>query len=988
MQPNKSNSGEVVFGSGYASFKSIFKGEIHLSSAMRSLYATDASSYRELPAAVTFPKDSADVIALIKSAKANKFGIIPRTAGTSLAGQVVGSGVIADVSRTFTKILEVNEEESWVRVQPGVVRDELNRHLESFGLYFGPETSTANRAMLGGMVGNNSCGSNSIVYGSTREHCQEINAILSDGSEVCFKNISQSEFEQKLKLDSLEGQLYRHINSTLRLSVNKEAIEAEFPKPSIPRRNTGYALDMLLHSEVFGGKESGFNFSKLICGSEGTLAFITEIKLGLSPLPPEHKILLCGHFESVDEALHANLIALKYNPSAVELMDHHVLECTKNSISQSKNRFFLKGDPNAVLVIELSRDSEQDLLLDTDKLEAAFKQAAYGYHFARVHKEDIKRVWNLRKAGLGLLSNIPGDAKPVPVIEDTAVDVEDLPAYIAEFNALLKKHDRYCVHYAHAGSGELHLRPILNLKTAEGQRLFRVIAEEVSGLVKKYRGSLSGEHGDGRLRGEFLVTQIGQHNYDLLVDLKKNWDPNGIFNPGKITDTPAMDKSLRFEPGQETKSFSTAFNFRKEQGILRSTEQCNGSGDCRKSHLAGGTMCPSYQVTRNEKDTTRARANILREVMTRSSLENPFADPDIAEVMELCLSCKGCTGECPSNVDMTRLKSEWQHQLHKTNGVSLRTKLFGHANKLNEIGSKVSFLANFALRGPLSFIGKSILGVASERTLPKIASQSFTSWFENSEFPVKENPTGELLFFVDAFTNYLDVEIGKAAVKLLLGLGYTVSLAPAKESGRTYLSKGMLDEAKALAEYNVAKLSGIVNEKLPLVGIEPSAVLSFKDEYPDLVSDQFETQAKSIATHTFLIDDFLANEFEAGRITSDAFDEKEREIYLHGHCHQKALVGPQGSAKALGIPLKNTVTLIPSGCCGMAGSFGYEKEHYSVSMQVGELVLFPAVRNTNHNAIIAAPGTSCRHQIADGTGRSALHPVEILLDALKKQAFF
>ena len=628
--------------------KSELEGELYSDEAIKHIYATDASSYREIPLAVALPKSKNDLKKLIHFAKENKTSLIPRTAGTSLAGQVVGNGIIVDVSKYFTQILEVNKDQKWVKVQPGVIRDELNMHLNTYDLYFGPETSTANRAMIGGMIGNNSCGSNSVVYGSTREHLIEAEVLLSDGSEVVLKSISKSEFDEKCAYKSLEGDLYRNIKNILSDSQNRKRIKENYPKASVTRRNTGYAIDLLADSEPFVEGTELFNFCKLLAGSEGTLAFITEATLALDPIPPKIKGLLCVHFDSIYDSLKANLTALKYNPSASELMDHYILECTKGNIAQRENRFFVQGDPQAVLVVELFGETDKELNDKKESLISELKAQNLGYHFPFVEGDDIKKVWGLRKAGLGLLSNMPGDAKPVPVIEDTAVDVEDLPDYIEEFNAVLKKYDLFCVHYAHAGSGELHLRPIINLKTEEGNQLFRTILEEVAILVKKYKGSLSGEHGDGRLRGEFIPFMIGEENYELLKEVKKAWDPNNIFNPGKIVDTPSMNTSLRFKPGQVTKEFDSILNFDDTYGVLRAAEQCNGSGDCRKTQLSGGTMCPSYMATKNEKDTTRARANILREVLTNSEKANAFDSAEIKEVMDLCLSCKGCKSECPS----------------------------------------------------------------------------------------------------------------------------------------------------------------------------------------------------------------------------------------------------------------------------------------------------------------------------------------------------
>jgi FAD/FMN-containing dehydrogenase/Fe-S oxidoreductase len=967
------------------------EGTLHFDTTMRTLYATDASAYREMPTAVAFPKSVADIKKLIAFARRHHTSLIPRTAGTSLAGQVVGNGIIVDVSRTFNKILEVNPEQHWVRVEPGVIRDELNLFLRPYGLYFGPETSTANRAMIGGMVGNNSCGSNSLIYRSTREHLLSAKAILSDGTETEFKSLNLAEFEAKCQgegtASDLETRVYQAIKAMLSHPEIQQEIRQEFPKATVERRNTGYAVDLLLETNPFTPAAENFNFCKLIAGSEGTLAFLTEIKLNVSPLPPKEIGLLCIHTNTIDEALRANLVALKHHPSACELMDHYILECTKVNIEQRQNRFFVQGDPGAILVVEIARDTPEEVQRIADALIADLKAAGYGYHYPLVTGPDTKRVWTLRKAGLGLLSNIPGDAKPVAVIEDTAVDVEDLPEFIQDFNAILKQHDLYCVHYAHAGSGEIHLRPIINLKTQEGNQLYRTIAEEIARLVKKYKGSLSGEHGDGRLRGEFIPWMVGEKNYRLLEEIKLTWDPDNIFNPGKIVKTPSMNTFLRYEPGQDTPEFDTVFHFRQEQGILRAAELCNGSGDCRKTQLTGGTMCPSYMVTRNEKDTTRGRANILREFLTRSPKVNRFDHEEIKETMDLCLSCKGCKSECPSNVDVAKLKAEFLQHYYDANGVPFRTRLVGNFTKANQLAALAPGMYNFLFKNNFTAgIAKKMMGFAPQRSIPLLQETTLRQWFKkHRQMPKAAAPTkGVVNLFCDEFTNFNDTDIGIKAVLLLEKLGYEVRMPQHEESGRTYLSKGLMREAKKLAQQNVKMLKDLVNGDAPLVGIEPSAILTLRDEYLDLVDEDQLGDARKIAANSWLFDEFIDMERFKGNITADAFTREKRHIKLHGHCHQKALSSLVHTQKMLTLPANYTVDIIPSGCCGMAGSFGYEAEHYEVSMQVGELVLFPAVRKQPQEVIIAAPGTSCRHQIKDGTGRKALHTLEVLYDALEK----
>ncbi|WP_040398125.1 FAD-binding and (Fe-S)-binding domain-containing protein [Cesiribacter andamanensis] len=969
------------------------EGSLHSSETMRRLYATDASAYREMPQAVAIPKTEEDIRKLILFAAEHQTALIPRTAGTSLAGQVVGGGIVVDVSKHFTQILEVNEQERWVRLQPGVVRDELNLYLQPYGLMFAPETSTANRCMVGGMVGNNSCGSNSLVYGSTREHLLEVRGFLSDGSEVMFGPLDAEGFEAKRKGPAsgslLESELYRHIYQTLSEPANAEEIRREFPKPSIPRRNTGYALDMLLNSQPFTPDGPPFNFCKLIAGSEGTLMFMTELKLNLVPLPPPVKGLLCLHCQSVDESLRANLVALQYGPHACELIDNYILECTKVNIEQRQNRFFIQGDPGALLVVELVGQTEEEVRRTAAALEAELRQRGLCYHYPLVMGEDTKRVWALRKAGLGLLSNIKGDAKPQPFIEDTAVDVQELPEYIAEFNSKLKEYGLYCVHYAHAGSGELHLRPILNLKTEEGNRLFHTIGEEVARLVKKYKGSLSGEHGDGRVRAEFIRFMVGDHNYGLLKDVKKVWDPHKLFNPGKIVDAAPMNQSLRYAPGQEVPQFATVFDWSETDGIIRAAELCNGSGDCRKSQLMGGTMCPSFMATRNEQDTTRARANMLREMLQHSTRPNRFDHEEIKEVMDLCISCKGCKAECPSNVDLAKLKAEWQQQYYDAHGVPARTRLVASFNKSNALAAKLPALYNaFTGKGAAGRLMRKAMGFAAERSLPRLHSTTWRRWFRKNapvlNASLNGNRKGKVLLFCDEFTNYNDVPIGQTLCRLLNRLGYELHMPEHEESGRTWLSKGLLRDAQQLAQKNIDLLAPLVQDGTWLIGLEPSAILTLRDEYLSLCRPDQREAAQQLAEASLLVDEFLAKEKEAGRLSSQEFTKEKKTIRLHGHCHQKALSSVIFTKKALSLPQNYEVLLIPSGCCGMAGSFGYEEEHYDISMQIGELVLFPTVRQQAAEVLIAAPGTSCRHQILDGTGRQALHPVEILWEALEK----
>jgi Fe-S oxidoreductase len=691
------------------------------------------------------------------------------------------------------------------------------------------------------------------------------------------------------------------------------------------------------------------------------------------------------HFNTIDEALRATTLALKYKPQAVELIDSYILECAALNNEQRKNAFFVQktatGEYPAILVADISADSQEKVQATSQALIAEMQSKEMGYHYPLLSGDDTKKIWTLRKAGLGLLGNIPGDEKAVAVIEDTAVDVYDQPEYIREFNEILTKHGMSAVHYAHAGSGEIHLRPIINLKTTEGHRQFRMIAEEIATLVKKYDGSLSGEHGDGRLRGEFIPQMVGEHNYELFRVLKKTWDPENIFNPGKITDTPPMDTFLRYEADHQVPEIKTFFRY-KDQTVLQHAEQCNGSGDCRKTELSGGTMCPSFMATRNEKDTTRARANILREMLTHSPKENRFDHQEIKEVLDLCLACKGCKGECPSNVDVAKLKMEFLQQYQDQHGVPLRSKVVGNFSKLNSLASLAPWGYNLIYKNPpLRKIANKIVGFHPDRTIPLLHSTTLKKWFEKRKV-MGSGSKGTVYLFCDEFSNYNDVEVGQKAIMTLEKLGYKVIIVDHAPSGRPQLSKGLLRDAKVIADKNVLIFRDLITTETPLVGIEPSAILTFRDEYPDLVSDELVNDAVKIAANTLQFDEFIAREFDQKRISREDFTTEKQLIKLHGHCQQKAISGMVATKKMLSIPANFTVQLIPSGCCGMAGSFGYEDEHYDISMKIGELVLFPTVRKQPASVIIAAPGTSCRHQIHDGTGRTAMHPAEILWQAL------
>ncbi|MEQ5791741.1 FAD-binding protein [Muricauda sp. NFXS6] len=956
------------------------KGELLFDELSKAIYATDASVYRKLPTAVAYPKTVDDLKALLAFANRNKVGLIPRTAGTSLAGQCVGDGIVVDVSRHFTKIISLDKDKKQVTVQPGVVRDELNQFLKPFGLFFGPNTSTSNRCMIGGMVGNNSSGTTSIQYGVTRDKILAMQCILSDGSDVYFSDISKKEFEEKKRGDSLESKIYNKLFEELSNPETQQNIKSEFPKPSIHRRNTGYAVDELLKNNIFGEDKTDFNLCKLLSGSEGTLAFTTEVTLQLDDLPPPYAAMVATHYKTLEDCLNDVAPVMQHNLHLCEMMDKVILDCTKNNRAQLANRFFVEGDPAGILMLEVKADSKEDLDKQLDELLKTVEKSGLSYANPILYGDDINKAIELRKAGLGLLGNMVGDKKAVACIEDTAVALEDLKDFIGEFSQIMKGYNQDAVYYAHAGAGELHLRPILNLKKSEDVVLFRSITTDVAKLTKKYNGSFSGEHGDGIVRAEFIPLMIGETNYELLKRVKTLFDPNLVLNPGKIVDAYPMDESLRYEIDRKEPEVKTLMDFSDSEGILKAAEKCNGSGDCRKSHHMNGAMCPSYQATKDEKDTTRGRANALREFLTTSEKSNRFDHKELKSAFDLCLSCKACASECPSNVDVAALKAEFLYHYQEVNGYSLRSKLFAHNTQLNALGSKVSSITNWiyeskAIGGML----KKAVGVAPERNLPKVGRFNFKNHLKQHQVKRTDLTKKQVVLYVDEFVKYLDIQIGKDAIELLCKLGYDVELFYG-ESGRTYLSKGFLKQAKKLVAQNMENLKEILNAGTPIVGLEPSAILSFRDEYQRLHDDK--EQLQKLDKNSFLIEEFLAAEIVAGHISSDSFTEEERTVKIHGHCHQKALSNQKVTFDVLNLPKNYKVTIIPSGCCGMAGSFGYEKEHYEVSMQVGGLKLFPAVKKSSEDTLIAANGTSCRHQIKDGTKREALHPVSILRQAL------
>lgn len=937
----------------------------------RQLYSTDASMYEELPQGVAFPKSEEEIQELVRKANSEGFSITARSAGTSLAGQTTGNGVVMDVSRFMTDILELNIEERFAKVEPGVIRDSLNKKATKSALLFGPDTSTTNRCMIGGMIGNNSAGSFSIKHRTTREHVLELDVVLSDGSKACFRPLTLEELEEKKQLETLEGHIYR---STLRLlETHRDTILENYPHPEIIRRNTGYALDRLLEMEPFTKGGRSFNLCELLCGSEGTLAITTAAKLNLVPVD-EHRIVVIPQFNTLNEAMLATTEAVKLKPAAVELVDHIILGATKGNIEQSKNRFFLEGEPRYILIIQFEGNSKQELIEKATELTDKLSTLNLGYAFPVVSKEEeMNRVWELRKAGLGLLMGLGTESRSPAFSEDTAVRVEDLPEYMEDFQQILTKHNTECIFYAHASVGELHLRPVIDTTTPKGVETMKQMAEEIALLVRKYRGSLSGEHGDGRARAPYIEKVLGKEMIPVLQEVKEIWDPKNIFNPGKIVNPKPIEVDLRFSPSYIKPNIDSVFKFRKEGSFGDATELCNGAGVCRKLAESGGTMCPSYMATKDEKDTTRGRANVFRQVFAGAN-PNAFESQELKDALDLCLSCKACKSECPANVDMAKMKGEFLNGWHQKKGSSRSDRFFVNASSSYKLASLFPSLSN-AVVGfkPVKKLLESFLGIDSRRELPAFAGSSFRKWF-NSRTSNKEGD--EVVLFVDIFTNYHEPAIAISAVKVLEKMGFRVLLADCMESGRPQLSKGFLTDAKIIAERAIRELSEYSEKGIPVIGFEPSEILTVRDEFLDLCEDELLDKARILASNSFTFEEFIVQHSDKLPVNKN-----NQKVVLHGHCHSKALTGNDATIKALEAT-GYTVEALNTGCCGMAGSFGYEKDHYDVSMQIGQLVLFPSLKEKKEEELICAPGFSCRHQIKDGVNLKSFHPAELMERAL------
>ena len=942
------------------------EGEVRFDKMTRILYSTDASIYQIEPIGVVIPRSSEDVVAVVETANRYDIPVLPRGGGTSLAGQTVGHAIVIDFSKYMRNVLEINAEEGWVRTQPGIILDELNHHLEPHGMLFAPDPSTSNRGNVGGALGNNSCGAHSIVWGKTVDNVIDLDVILSNGDTTVFGPLDGEQLEAKMRLEEREGEIYRGL---LALGENnREEILARYPK--IQRRVSGYNLD-----ELVGG---GFNMARFVVGSEGTLVTITEAKLRIVP-NPRIKGLVVLHFSELLESMEATVAALEVEPAAVEHIGSMILRQARSNLEYSRAMDFIEGDPDSILAVELVGESGAELESKMDRLEERMRRDGLGYAARRLLKPaEQANVWAVRKAGLGLMMNVPGDAKPIPFVEDTAVAPEALPQFIRRFDEIVRDHGTTAGYYGHASVGCMHIRPLIDLRGQLGVDRMVSIADQISDLVLEFGGSMSGEHGDGLVRSGWNEKMFGSQLYNAFRDVKRAFDPKGIMNPGKIVDAPPMTENLRIGPSYSTRQLETGFAFSEEGSFAGAIEMCNGQGACRK--VLGGTMCPSYMATRDEEHSTRGRATALRAAMSGALPADSLTGKRLYDVLDLCLECKGCKAECPSNVDMAKLKYEFLDMYHRSNGFTLRDRIFGNIGSLSKWGAFFAPLSNWTLKsGTLKDLLHKQVGIDERRSLPEFASQSLVQWFKaRGGSQATGAARGEVVLFPDTFTNYNYPHLGQAAVKVLEGLGYRVVLPRVTCCGRPMLSKGMLDKAKRNARINVDRLYPYVERGIKLVGLEPSCILSFADDYVDLLAG--DPKARAVADSTMLIEEFVLFAQDEGAQLE--FRNPPAKLLFHGHCHQKALVGTAPAMKVLtSIPNCDPVE-IEAGCCGMAGSFGFETEHYDISLTIGEQALLPAIRSQEGEFVVVSEGISCRQQIEHGTGKNAKHLVEVLADAL------
>jgi len=949
---------------------SVVEGEVRFDPYSKALYSTDASIYRMEPVGVVIPKHSADVQAVIETCHRNGVSVLPRGGGTGLSGQTVNHAVVIDFSKYMHDVLEVNPEEQWVRTQPGITLDELNRQIRPHGLMFTPDPSTSSRANVGGAMGNNSCGSHSILYGKTVDHVLEMDVTLSDGSQTVFKNVEGGALESKLALSGLEGEIYRGVREISDRSAG--LVEARFPK--ILRRVGGYNID-----RTNAGTE--INLSELMVGSEGTLAAVTAAKLNLVRIP-KHKVMGVIHFNGLIEAMEATVATLDDSPSAVEHIGEMIINQARQSLGFARSLDFLQGEPSDILAVEFSSDDEEEARAKLDHLEARLQKDKLGYAFTKLYDGAAQgRVVAMRQAGLGLMMNVPGDAKPLPFVEDTAVSPERLPEYVARFDEVVKKHGTVAGYYGHASVGCLHVRPLVNVKTSDGVQKLHDIASDIADLVKEFDGAMTGEHGDGIVRGFWTEKMFGPELTDSFRDVKRAFDPTGIMNPGKIFDTPHIKENLRFGPEYKAQTIETRLDFTEEEGFAAAIEKCNGVGACRK--LNAGAMCPSYMATHEEQHTTRGRANALRAAMSGSLPVESFANVQLKNILDLCIECKSCKSECPSNVDMAKIKYEFLYQYYKKHRVPVRSRIVGNIHRLNAIASPIAPIVNFVNGlGVTRWLTEKAIDVSADRPMPPIVRNTFQKWHGKHK-PNTTGSRGEVILFHDTFMNFNHPSVGIAATHLLEALGYSVTiLKDRKCCSRPLITKGLLDQAGENTRHNVDLMHPYVERGVKIVGCEASCVSAMTDDWPSLLGN--DPKAKAVAAAVTTVEELIVEAQSDGGEQID-WSNASKEVQFFGHCHQRALTGTSASVMALNLPPNFETSEISAGCCGMAGSFGYESEHINVSVQIGEDRLFPAVRSAGSNVEVATTGISCREQIGFNTPKTSRHIVEILADALPEQ---
>tara|TARA_B100001559_G_scaffold130630_1_gene109906 strand:+ start:1413 stop:4325 length:2913 start_codon:yes stop_codon:yes gene_type:complete len=948
--------------------KKSIQGEVRFDDVYRQMYSTDGSIYSMTPIGVTLPKTPDDVSAIIDICNRNNTAILPRGGGTSLSGQTVNSAVIIDFSKYMHNVLEINPEEKYVITEPGITIDNLNQRLKNTNLHFTPDPSTKSRANVGGAMGNNSCGSHSVIYGKTVDQVREMEVILSDSSKAYFEELSGKRLEDKISLDNLEGKIYRDVMSMS--SKYYDEINAKYSK--VNRRVGGYNLD-LVHPN-----SNKLNLVNIMVGSEGTLAAVTKAKLNLEPLP-KYVGLAILHFTDLIESMEATVATLEEGPAAVEHIGKMIITQAKQSLGFSRNLDFLQGEPTDILVVEMNGETDNEVRSKIKKLSEKMRRLNLSYAITTLFDPaKISQVWAMRQAGLGLMMNIPGDKKPIPFVEDTAVSPEKLPEYVKRFDEIVRNNGTEAGYYGHASEGCLHIRPTINLKNQDGIDRMIKISDEISDLVKEFDGSLSGEHGDGIVRGVWSEKMYGPKIIDSFRELKGAFDPTTIMNPGKIFDTPKMGDNLRYGTAYKLKKIDTVLDFSVEGGFEGAVEKCIGVGACRK--LNAGAMCPSYMATREEVHSTRGRANALRGVLSGSLNEDFMTDKKMLEVLDLCIECKSCKSECPANVDMAKIKYEFLNNYYKKNRVPLRSRLVGGVPKLYKlISGPQALFYNLANKLPFSkLITEKIIGIDRKRNMPKISSYTFESWFKKRKINTTGS-RGKIVFFHDTHINYIHPEVGKSAVKILESAGYEVEITDRKCCGRTLISKGLLEEAKKYVDYNTNLLSSYVEAGIKIVGIEASCVSAIQDELPDL-ADQRE-KAQKISDNTFTIQDLIMQIQNDGK-QQIKWNETNKDLLLFVHCHERALNGTNNSLGSLNLPGKFKAKLIDAGCCGMAGSFGMEKEHYEISKTMANDRLLPAIENSEENQEIIVTGISCHDQIKDLSSKTPKYLVEVLAEAV------